>query len=307
MQKQMKQLSLSDALVDSRSNFLSEVDNLIDWTKIEKELSDIYSSGTGRPSYPLIMLFKTLLLQQWHRLSDPGVEEALAYRISFRRFAGLSLSDAVPDHSTISRFRAHLGNRYERLLVSLNTQFESRGFIIKEGTMMDASFVRSVSSNESVDPESGRYGRRGGKQNRSGYKMHTSVDRGSGIVRRVIVTPANINDTTVADALVMGDEQAVYADKAYDKDARRKALTVRGVFAGLMHRPGPYRPLTDAQTAFNKQMSGLRAPVERTFAILKVHYLLRKTRYIGLARTAVQITLACMAMNIKRAMVLTKA
>lgn len=306
MQKQMNQLSLSDALVDSRNNFLSDVDNLIDWTEIEKELSGIYGSDTGRPSYPLLMLFKTLLLQQWHRLSDPGAEEALADRISFRRFAGLSLSDAVPDHSTISRFRAHLGNRYERLLSSLNTQFESQGFIIKEGTMMDASFVRSVSSKKSVDPESGQYGRHG-EQSTCGYKMHASVDRGSGIVRRVIVTPANTNDTTVADDLVMGDEKAVYADKAYDKDARRKSLTVRGVFAGLMHRPGRYRPLTEAQTTFNRQMSGLRAPVERTFAILKVHYLLRKTRYIGLARTAVQITLACMAMNIKRAMVLTKA
>lgn len=306
MQKQMNQLSLSDALVDSRSNFLSDVDNLIDWAEIEKELSGIYGSGTGRPSYPLLMLFKALLLQQWHRLSDPGLEEALADRISFRRFAGLSLSDAVPDHSTISRFRAHLGNRYERLLSSLNAQFEARGFIIKEGTMMDASFVRSASSKKSVDPESGQYGRHG-EQNTCGYKMHTGVDRGSGIVRRVIVTPANINDTTVADALVMGDEKAVYADKAYDKDARRKALTARGVFAGLMHRPCPHRPLTAAQTAFNKQMSSLRAPVERTFAILKVHYLLRKTRYIGLARTAVQITLACMAMNIKRVAMLAKA
>lgn len=306
MQKQLGQLSLSDALVDSRGNFLSDVDNLIDWTEIEKELSGIYGSGTGRPSYPLLMPFKTLLLQQWHRLSDPGVEEAMADRISFRRFAGLSLSDAVPDHSTISRFRAHLGNRYERLLSSLNRQFESRGFIIKEGTMMDASFVRSASSKKSVDPESGQYGRHG-EQSTCGYKMHTGVDRGSGLVRRVIVTPANVNDTTVADGLIMGDEKAVYADKAYDKDARRASLTGRGVFAGIMRRPGPYRPLTKLQTAFNRKMSGLRAPVERTFAILKVHYHLRKTRYIGLARTAVQITLACMAMNIKRVAVLAKA
>lgn len=306
MQKRMGQMSFSDALIDRRNTFLSDVDKLIDWTELEKKLDGIYGCGTGRPSYPLLMLFKTLLLQQWYKLSDPGVEEALADRISFRNFTGLSLSDAVPDHSTISRFRAQLGNRYESLFSSLNTQFETRGFIIKEGTMMDASFVRSVSPKKSVDPESGQYGRHG-EQSVCGYKMHTSVDRGSGIVRRVIVTPANVNDTTIADALVMGDEKAVYADKAYDKAARRESLKRRGIFAGLMYRPGPYRPLTEVQTAFNQQITKLRAPVERTFAILKVHYLLRKTRYLGLARAAVQITLACMAMNIKRALVLTNA
>ena len=48
----------------------------------------------------------------------------------------------------------------------------------------------------------------------------------------------------------------------------------------------------------------VRAAVERTFGILKMHYRLRQTRYIGLVRTAVQINLAVMAMNIKRALVL---
>ncbi len=301
----MGQLSLSDSLVKSRNNFLSEVDSLIDWSEIEKELSGIYGSGTGRPSYPLLLLFKMLLLQQWHRLSDPEVEEALADRISFRRFVGLSLSDSVPDHSTVSRFRAQLGDRYERLLSALNAQFESHGFIIKEGTLMDASFVRSSSPKRSVDREAGQYGRHG-DQSACGYKMHAGVDSGSGLVRRLVITPANINDTTIADELISGDEKAVYADKAYDKDERRESLERRGVFAGIMHRPGPWRPLTEAQVRFNRQMTRLRAPVERVFAVLKCHYHLRRTRYIGLKRAAVQITLACMAMNIKRAAVLAR-
>ena len=35
------------------------------------------------------------------------------------------------------------------------------------------------------------------------------------LIRRLVLTPANINETTIADALVCGDERAVYADKAY--------------------------------------------------------------------------------------------
>ncbi len=50
-----------------------------------------------------------------------------------------------------------------------------------------------------------------------GYKMPVAVDQKTGFSRRVIVTPANINDSTSADDLIMGDEKAVYADKAYDK------------------------------------------------------------------------------------------
>ena len=245
---------------------------------------------------------KALLVQQWYNLSDPGLEEALSDRTSFRRFVGLSLSDAVPDHSTLSRFRSKLGNRYERLLESLNSQFESQGLLLKQGTMLDASFVAASTKKKQVDPEAGSYGQYPEKGT-SGYKMHTAVDRKTNIVLRVIVTPANINDTTPADRLIMGDEQAVYADKAYDKRSRRKALKDRGIFAGLMYRPNPGYPLTRKQTAFNKRMSKLRAPVEHVFGILKMHY---RTRYIGLKRTAVQITLAVMAMNLKRSLVLAK-
>jgi IS5 family transposase len=134
--------------------------------------------------------------------------------------------------------------------------------------------------------------------------MHMAVDQSSGIVRKVIVTSANINDTTPADELILGDEAAVYADRAYDKHERRRALQQRGVFAGLMHRSSKYHDLSEEQKALNHFVRRLRAPVERTFGILKMYYRLRRTRYIGLLRTAVQINLAIMAMNIKRALVL---
>ena len=306
MQRKLGQLSLADGLVKGAQNFLSEADALIDWNRIEQELEGIYSASVGRPSYPLLTLFKAMLLQQWYGLSDPRTEEAITDSISFRRFAGLSLSDSVPDHSTLSRFRAQLGNRFQRLLEAFNAQLAERGLIIRQGTLIDASFVQSSSRNRRVDSEAGSYG--GQKQdNVSGYKAHTAVDQFSGLVRRVIVTPANINDTTPADDLILGDEAAVYADKAYDSQQRRKGLEQRGVFAGLMHRAHKHQPLSAEQKSFNDMIKRLRAPVERTFGILKLHYRLRRTRYIGLARTAVQIHLACIAMNLKRALVLESA
>jgi IS5 family transposase len=294
---------LADGLVKGAKNFLIEADGLIDWSEIEKQLEGIYGAATGRPSYPLLTLFKAMLLQQWYGLSDPRTEEAIGDSISFRRFVGLSLADTVPDHSTLSRFRAQLGKRYGSLLEAFNAQLDARGLIIRQGTLIDASFVQSSTRKRHGDPEAGRYGRQD-PESISGYKMHMAVDQHSGLVRKVIVTSANINDTTPADQLILGDEVAVYADKAYDTRERRQALEKRGVFAGLMHRPSGPRRLTTEQKAFNDRMTPLRAPVERTFGILKQHYRLRHTRYIGLIRTTIQITLACIAMNIKRALVL---
>jgi len=306
MQRVAGQLSLADGLVKGANNFLSEADALVDWSQIQEQLEGIYIASTGRPSYPLLTLFKAMLLQQWYGLSDPRTEEAISDSISFRRFVGLSLSDTVPDHSTLSRFRAQLGSRYAELQEAFNGQLDQRGLIIRKGTMIDASFVQSSSRQRRVDPEAGRYGMQS-QDSTCGYKMHTAVDQFSGLVRKVIVTSANINDTTPADELILGDEAAVFADRAYDKHERRQSLEQRGVVAGLMHRGNKYHPLSASQKAFNRKMSRLRAPVERTFAILKVHYRLRRTRYIGLIRTAVQINLAIIAMNIKRALVLESA
>ena len=49
---------------------LDDTEAVLDWTKIEPILSSIYASQTGRPSYPLLTLFRSLLLGVWYRLSD---------------------------------------------------------------------------------------------------------------------------------------------------------------------------------------------------------------------------------------------
>ena len=41
------------------------------------------------------MMFKILILQAWYNLSDEALEEQIARDLMFRRFIGLSLSEAV--------------------------------------------------------------------------------------------------------------------------------------------------------------------------------------------------------------------
>src|SRR3546814_8087483 len=102
--KRMWQFGWGDLAVSQRSggprDKLSGIGKLIDWGPFEAMLSPIHASRRGEPSYPPLVMFKALLLQRWYQLSDPGLEEALCDRLSFRRFAGLALEDDTPDHST---------------------------------------------------------------------------------------------------------------------------------------------------------------------------------------------------------------
>ena len=106
--------SFIDVLISrraGRNDRLERIDRLIDWPKVARILDDIHAAPEGRPAYPPLMMVKIIVLQQWYDASDVGMEEALQDRLSFRRFAGIPLEDAVPDHSTISRFRKEVAKR----------------------------------------------------------------------------------------------------------------------------------------------------------------------------------------------------
>ena len=107
--KNLKQKSLADALLVQHAALteLDDVDQLIDWQPIETLLAGIHNKKRGEQAWPPLMIFKALLLQSWYGLNDPALEKQLARDLLFRRFVGPSISMAVPDHSTLWRFRNH--------------------------------------------------------------------------------------------------------------------------------------------------------------------------------------------------------
>ena len=256
----------------------------------------------------MLVLLKALLLQGLYGLSDRELEEALADRLSFRRFAGLSLEEAVPDHTVLNRFRNRLieAGLLEKLFGELDRQLESAGVILKRGTMLDATLIEAVSarpkdSRSSPDPDA-RFARRQGKGGSTfGYKAHVGVDEGSGIIRAVITTPANVNDTTPADGLIRGDEPVVWADAAYHTHARQAQLKARGVKPRLARRPNKHHPeLPPRLKRYNQLIARRRAAVETTFATLKNRMGLSAIRYVGLRKAAAQVLIAAMAFNLRR-------
>jgi len=308
--KRTGQLSLGEAFLAgaglAKSSPLDRLLGLVEWYRFEKLLARLRDNGPGRAAWPPLVLFKALLVQSLYGLSDRELEEALFDRLSFRRFVGLGLEEGVPDHTVLNRFRNLLIGEglLERLFGELDGQLEEAGVMVKRGTMLDATVIDAVSRPGSEERPSqdgdARFGRSSGKGFRFGYKAHVGVDAGSGLIRSVVTTPANVNDTVVADRLIRGDERSVLADAAYDTHARRLRLKAEGRKARIARRPNRHHPkLPSRLLRYNRLIARRRAAVETTFATLKRRMGLT-IRYVGLVKANAQVLLAAIAFNLRR-------
>ena len=309
------QLGFGDGWVSPKvgqNAVLERLGREVKWYRFEKLLARLSPQGPGRPPFERLLMLKALLLQQWYRLSDAQLEEALNDRMSFRRFAGLALEADAPDHTTLCRFRNLLvaEGLAARLFAEFERQLEGRGLLLKEGTMIDASLLETGArppspqgERQASDPDAGLTARDGRRGTHYGYKLHAGVDTKSRLIRRVELTAANVNDTQMADQLVCGDERAVYADKGYAKRARREWLKSQGIKPRIMHKSwGGGPPLTRLQKRHNRMIAAVRAQVEGVFATLKRWLGFAQVRYIGLAKNRSHAFLVALAYNLTRAL-----
>ena len=102
----------------------------------------------GRPPFDHVLMFKTLVLQASHNLSDERTEYLIRDRLSFMRFLGLGLSDTVPDANTIWTFRealtrARLAGKpaIEVVFERFDAVLSAAGFLAMSGQIIDASIV----------------------------------------------------------------------------------------------------------------------------------------------------------------------
>lgn len=128
-----------------RNARLERITGLIDWLPVEALVKQVRPGTTGRPPYRALVRVKALLLKQWYGLSDPGLEEALSDRVSFRRLCGLSLEEPTPDETTLCRFRLALvaAGLGDALFAEVSRQLDAAGYMVKTGTLIDASLVEA--------------------------------------------------------------------------------------------------------------------------------------------------------------------
>ena len=98
MEERLRELS-------AKGDDLEQITVLVDFAMFRAELEQAVPRADGakggRPAFDHVLMFKILLLQAMHGLSDERCEYLIKDRLSFMRFLGLGLADPVPDANTI--------------------------------------------------------------------------------------------------------------------------------------------------------------------------------------------------------------
>jgi IS5 family transposase len=279
-----------------REVFLAEMEHVVPWDSLLGLIEPFYPvAGRGRHPYPIATMLRVHLLQNWFGLSDPAMEEALYDSASMREFARLTLTKPIPDETTILNFRRLLEDNElaPEILTRINRYLGRNGLLVKRGSIVDATIIAAPSSTKNAegerDPE--MHQTKKGNQYYFGMKAHIGADAKSGLVHTVVTTAANEADVTVAEELLHGKEEVVYADAGYtgaDKRVERKNLrweiaAKRGKVQALQGRAKRIAEKAE------KRKASIRAKVEHPFRVIKRQFGLVKVRFRGLAKNTAHI------------------
>ena len=104
-----------------------------------------YGDGSkgGRPPFDPVSMFKALILQAQHNLSDARMEFMIRDRLSWMRFLDFDLGGPTPDENTIRLFRNKLTETgtLKRVMKAFDWQLQKKGYIPMSGQIVDASLV----------------------------------------------------------------------------------------------------------------------------------------------------------------------
>jgi transposase, IS5 family len=233
---------------------------IIDWEAFRPDLNRVHEkerkSQAGAKPSDVVLMFKLLILQQLHNLSDDGIEYQVRDRLSFMRFLGLQLEDRVPDAKTVWLYRERLKalNLIDVLFARFHEQLAAQGYVARAGQMIDATFVevpRQCNSREEnakikageipegwddAEAKAKRSQRdtdaRWTKKNNEthyGYKNHINAD---------------LLDQTVDDN---GDKRPVYADSAYRSKEHEETLADAQIESQVCEKGTRGCPLSEEQ------------------------------------------------------------
>ncbi len=246
----------------------------------------------------------------------PALKRRCWIGFRFNASVGLRFDAATPDETTICRFRNALKDEglgealFAEVLPAIgqgrlhrqDRHVDRRHAGSQFGAHAALGFDAPGSGEPAASDPDANWTREGGNGSFFWLQGSRGVDQGSGLVRSRLLTPAKVYESEVADSLIVGDEKAVYADKAYEKKARRDALKARGVKDRIQHRRNKHQKvLPHWQKVRNQLIRRIRGAVERTFSVLKRRYGWDRARYGGLKANAFHLDLSLIAFNLRTA------
>ena len=298
----MKQAQLGLNLTTKRTRkreFLMEMERVVPWAALVELITPYAPEGKrGRPPFAVQTMLRIHFMQQWFTLSDPAMEEALHDVPLFREFAGLNWDTAVPDETTILRFRRLLEEHKlsSQILALVNQLLGAKGLLLRAGTVVDATLIAAPSSTKNAsgqrDPD--MHQSKKGNQWSFGMKAHIGVDAESGLVHTVRGTAGNVHDVLEANTLLHGKESQAWGDAGY-QGADKRPDAKAGVRWNIAMRPGQRRSLDKSRLVdelteqLERIKASIRAKVEHPFRVIKRQFGHVKVRYRGLMKNTAQL------------------
>ena len=125
----------------------------------------LYGDGSkgGRPPFDPVSMFKVLIVQAQHNLSDAKMEFMIRDRLSWMRFFGFDLGGRMPDENTIRHFRNRMTETgtLKRVMKAFDWQLHKQGYIPMSGQIVDATLVGAPKQrNDDREKEAVKAGKR---------------------------------------------------------------------------------------------------------------------------------------------------
>ena len=136
--------------------------------------------------------------------------------------------------------------------------------------------------------------------------IQAGVDKDSGLIHSVAVTPANVHDLTPVAELLHGDEEVVYGDAGYQGIGKRPEMAGKTTKFRVAMRPGKRRALPDTpegklQDLIETAKAHIRSKVEHPFRVIKQQFGFQKTRLRSLAKNRCKINVLAALSNLYQA------
>lgn len=324
-----QEMSLSELM--KMGNPLEAMDKIVDFEVFRPTLEAAVvnhnrKSNAGRRPIDPVFVLKALVLQCLYGLSDEQTEYQIVDRLSFRSFLGIHTVDDVPDARTLWKYRDIMAKNgtFDVLFEDFNRVLASKGLIVNEGKIIDASFVEAPrqrntrEENQKIKDGDGKDlwddnphkkshkdidARWTKKRDETyyGYKNHAKVCRKTKLIRSYDTTDASVHDSKVSDSLIDEKDskgESVWLDAGYV--GRDEALKEKEVNPIICEKGYRNHPLTDEQKASNREKSKIRSRVEHVFGFIEGSMGGMVCRAIGIVRAKACVALTNLTYNIAR-------
>src|SRR4051812_35055450 len=136
-----------------QDNFYRQVERTVDLSFVRALVAPFYAAG-GRPSIDPVVFFKLQLVLFFERIHfERQLMRDAADRLSVHWYLGYALSEALPDHSSLTKIRERYGlETFRRFCEASVEQCQAAGLVWGEELYTDATKVVANAAVTAVQP-----------------------------------------------------------------------------------------------------------------------------------------------------------